>query len=181
LRVQADDGVTLTNGSSHSYSESGGTQPAGNAGGLILSGVWYWLLLLAEAGVTGGTAAAFVWRYGLVEPFCETCGRWMRGTKVVKAAPRQAGELARCVQNQEWSSLLKIVPNGSVDSQNYASVTVYRCPACASGTVSVFAQLGSNAKRLLHVELSPQTANSLCRKSDEKSGVSGNNSAGTAD
>ncbi len=177
LRVQADNGVTLTNSSSHSYSESssGGTSSAENPGGLVLSGLWYWLLLLAEAAVAGGTAAAVARRYSLVEPFCEPCRRWMRGTKVVKAAPRQAGEMVRCVQDQEWSSLLKIVPAGSVDSQNYASATVYRCPKCEAGTVSVFAQVGSNAKRLLHVELSPQTAESLCRSSRGRAGNSGNN------
>jgi predicted RNA-binding Zn-ribbon protein involved in translation (DUF1610 family) len=176
LRVQADNGVTLTNSSSHSYSESssGGTPSAGSTGGLVLSGVGYWLLLLAEAAAAGGTAAAVARRYILVEPFCETCGRWMRGTKVVKAAPRQAGEIIRCVQDRDWSSLLKIAPVGSVDSQNYASATVYRCPKCEAGTVSVFAQVGSNAKRLLHVELGPQTAEYLCQSSRTEAGNSGN-------
>lgn len=170
LRVQAAYGVTLTNSSSHSYSVSspGGTQSARSVGDLTLTGVWYWLLLLAEAGFAGGTAAAVVSRYGLVEPFCEGCRRWTRGTKVVKAAPRQAGDLVRCVQGQDWDSLLQIVPNGSMDTQNYASATVYRCPGCRSGTVSVFAQSGSNAKRLLHVELGAQTAEYLCRNAVKK-------------
>ena len=183
LRVQAAHGVTLTNSSSRSYSVSspGGTQPSGSSGDLTLSGVWYGLLLLVEAGAAGAVAASVVSRYGLVEPFCETCRRWMRGTKVAKAAPRQAGELAQCVQARDWDKLLTIRPNGAVDSQNYSSATVYRCLECRSGTVSVFVQVGSTAKRLLHVEISPEIAASLCDSPAKKIGVSGNNLPGSSD
>ena len=183
LRVQSAYGVTLSNSSSHSYSVSSpsGTQSAGSSGGLTLSGVWYWLLLAAEAGVAGATAASVASRYGLVEPFCETCKQWMRGGKVVKAAPRQAGELVQYVQNQDWESLLAVKPSGTVDAQNYSSATVYRCPECSSGTVSVSAQVGNNAKRLLHVAISPETAAALCGNPVKKLGFTRNNLPGSGD
>ena len=183
LRVQAAYGVTLTNSSSHSYSVSSpsGTQSVGGGGGMILSGVWYWLLLLAEAGAAGAVAASVAARYGLVEPFCEPCKRWMPGTKVVKVAPRQAGELIQCIQSQEWDNLLKVKPNGTVDAQNYASATVYRCPECRSGTVSVFAQVGNTAKRLLHVKIGPKISASLCDNPVKKLGFSRNNLPGSSD
>ena len=156
-------------GSSYAVSTPGGSETVGPTGGFMLAGGAFWAMLAAEALLSALAAAGVVgWAYGMTEPYCETCQRWMKSKRVAQASPSQAPELLSSVNTGAWEQLLRTAPTGAIGAQHYCSATLYRCPACAGGTLSVFAQTKSAAKRLLHAHIPPPTVDYLYENAPEK-------------
>jgi hypothetical protein len=160
LVVGSQVGVVLTDTHSSSYniSTSGGAQ---NVGGTVVSGIWYWLLLLAELICCAIAAGALAQLSLNQSAYCEQSGVWMTSTVLAKLAPRQTDQTTALVNARDWNALRRLKPQGAMNDQNFVRVTLRRCPVCESGTLMVDTQAGNQVKRLLHVHIDPSTVATL--------------------
>ncbi|MGO8672063.1 MAG: hypothetical protein ACLQVD_11935 [Capsulimonadaceae bacterium] len=153
LDLQSRAGVTITDSNSSSYSVNTGSGTQ-QVGGTQLSGTGYWLLLLGElvAAGFGGMCLPAALGKGL-DPYCERDGCWMKGKRLLRLAPGQAGSVAAVIQAQDWVRLTQIAPQGAMNDQNRVDVVVNRCPICRSGTIAVINVVANSITTPLHVML----------------------------
>ena len=90
--------------------------------------------------------------------FCESCRRWYRSKRLLRADPTQAQNLTAAAHGRAWDRLLRTPPGGT--DQNYSEVALARCPNCAAATLSVKIAPATR-KSNLHAHSEPAVADYL--------------------